>query len=59
MQDYALRQGHTSERVYIVCRVYDLGKDSMNMKMYVDPEAHRQANTLSFAENGWIVKGRV
>jgi hypothetical protein len=58
MQTNALRQGHTSARVYLICRVYDLGKDSMNLKIYVDPEAHRQRNELVFAENGYTVTPR-
>ncbi|RFU34079.1 hypothetical protein B7463_g2224, partial [Scytalidium lignicola] len=55
MQANALRQGYTSAQIYMICRVYDLGKDSMNLKIYVDPEAHRQRNALLFAAN-WTVR---
>lgn len=57
MQANELRPGHTSARIYIICRVYDLGKDSMNLKIYVDPEAHRQRDALLFAAN-WTVRPR-
>ncbi|EPE32824.1 ATPase of HSP90 chaperone/DNA topoisomerase II/histidine kinase [Glarea lozoyensis ATCC 20868] len=58
MQTDALQPGQTSDRVYLICRVYDLGKDSMNLKIYVDPEAHRQRDALLFAENGYTVTPR-
>ncbi|OBT74408.1 hypothetical protein VF21_06830 [Pseudogymnoascus sp. 05NY08] len=57
MQENALRPGHTSEKIYIVCRVYDLGKQSMNLKIYIDPESYRQRNALLFAPK-WTVKPR-
>jgi len=55
MQTKALRPGRTSAEIYVICRVYDLGKDSMNWKIYVDPEAHRQRNALVFTSS-WTVK---
>jgi len=38
---YGIVEGRTSAEIYIVCRVYNLGKKSLSMKLYVDPEAHR------------------
>ncbi|KFZ02938.1 hypothetical protein V502_11372 [Pseudogymnoascus sp. VKM F-4520 (FW-2644)] len=57
MQENALRPGHTSDKIYMVCRVYDLGKQSMNLKIYVDPEAYRQRDALLFAPK-WTVRPR-
>lgn len=54
MQEMALVEGQTSDRVYLIFRVYNLGRESLGLKIYVDPEAHR-GRTLAFAENSWTV----
>jgi hypothetical protein len=50
----ALVQGQVSEKIYVIFRVYNLGRDNLNMKIYVDREAHRGMN-LAFAEHTWTV----
>ncbi len=54
MQDLALARGQVSEEIYVIFRVYNLGRDSLNMRIYVDPEAHR-GRDLEFAEHTWTV----
>jgi len=58
MQELALVGGRVSNKIYIIFRVYNLGRDSLNVKLYVDPEAHRRRGnlgTLVFAEHTWTV----
>jgi len=55
MQEMALREGQASNRIYVVFRVYNLGRDSLNVKIYVDPEAHRRQLNLNFAQHTWTV----
>jgi hypothetical protein len=54
MQEMALREGQVS-KIYVVFRVYNLGRDSLNVKVYVDPEAHRRQGSLEFAQHTWTV----
>jgi len=56
MQDMALVDGQVSQKIYMLFRVYDLGKDSMNVKIYVDPEAHRRSRSLEFTQHTWTVR---
>ncbi len=58
MQEMALVEGQVSHKIYIIFRVYNLGRDSLNVKLYVDPWAHRRRGnqgTLVFAEHTWTV----
>lgn len=58
MQEMTLVEGQVSNKIYVIFRVYNLGRDSLNVKLYVDPWAHRrQGNrgTLVFAEHTWTV----
>lgn len=55
MQEMALREGRVSNKIYLVCRVYNLGRDSLSVKLYVDPEAHRRQGSLAFASHTWTV----
>lgn len=41
--------------IYTVFRVYNLGKNTTALKIYIDPEEHRRTNTLRFSEEGWTV----
>jgi hypothetical protein len=50
----ALVQGQVSEKIYVIFRVYNLGRDNLNVQIYVDPEAHRGRN-LAFAAHTWTV----
>ncbi len=54
MQELALVQGRVSLVIYVIFRVYNLGRDSLSMRVYVDPEAHR-GRDLAFAEHTWAV----
>ena len=54
MQDMALVEGQVSRKIYIICRVYNLGRENLNMKIYVDPEAH-SGRSLAFEAHTWTV----
>ena len=45
----ALVEGRVSERIYIIFRVHNLGRENLNAKIYVDPESHR-GRSLMFAD---------
>ncbi|CAG8949950.1 hypothetical protein HYFRA_00004281 [Hymenoscyphus fraxineus] len=55
MQEMELQGGNATNRIYVVFRVYNLGRDTLNVKVYVDPEAHRRQGTLAFAQQTWTV----
>jgi hypothetical protein len=59
MQNMALVDGEVSPKIYILFRVYDMGKDTLNVKIFVDPEAHRRGRSLTFIEHTWAVKPNV
>lgn len=54
MQNTALEEGQASDEVYVIFRVYNLGKENLSVQIYVDPEAHRGTD-LAFAEHTWTV----
>lgn len=41
--------------VYIIFRVFNLGRGSMGLSLYVDPEEHRRKGTLRFTTDKWTV----
>jgi hypothetical protein len=41
--------------IYVVFRVYYLGKESMGLKIYVDPESLRQEERLIFSPESYSV----
>ncbi|KAI0866635.1 hypothetical protein F4860DRAFT_457982 [Xylaria cubensis] len=43
------------KKVYVICRVYNLGKQSMSCAIYVDPESLRTKGALKFATEKWVV----
>ena len=53
----ALVEERPSDRIYVIFRVYNLGRENLNVKIYVDPEAYR-GRSLMFAEHMWIVTAR-
>lgn len=55
MQEMALQEDRASNKIYVIFRVYNLGRDSLNVKLYVDPEAHRRQGSLQFAQHTWTV----
>ncbi|KAK0103682.1 hypothetical protein ONS95_005692 [Cadophora gregata] len=58
MQSLALTEGRVTADVYVIFRVYHLTRDSIDVKIYVDPEAHRRNNNLVFDAQSWSVKRR-
>lgn len=58
MQRMTLTPGQSAGEIYIVCRVYNLGRDNLNVKLYVDPEAYRLRNELAFEAQSWTVTPR-
>lgn len=55
----ALTPGKTAAEIYVIFRVYHLTKDSIDVKIYVDPEADRRQNNLVFDANSWTVKSSI
>lgn len=45
----------SSTDIYVIFRVSDLGTDSMNLAIYVDPEGMRLDQTLVFATKTYAV----
>jgi hypothetical protein len=41
--------------IYVLFRVFNVGKDSAQMKVYVDPEAMRERNELRFTAKTWSI----
>lgn len=41
--------------IYAVFRVFNLGKDSMGLRIYIDPEEQRKAGKLRFTTDKWVV----
>jgi hypothetical protein len=39
--------------VYLICRVYNLGRESMGMKMFVDPYVMEGTGELRFTPDTW------
>jgi hypothetical protein len=44
-----------TQRIYVIIRVFNLGKDNMGMRIYVDPEAMRRTGQLEFTAESWSV----
>ncbi|KAI9372834.1 hypothetical protein BJX61DRAFT_542344 [Aspergillus egyptiacus] len=47
--------GRPLECVYVVFRVFNLGRDSVGVKVYVDPESMRERRELLFTAETWSV----
>ena len=45
--------------VYVILRVFNLGKESMGVKVFVDPESMRLAGELDFEAETWRVEASV
>ncbi len=41
--------------VYVVFRVFNLGKDNIGLRILVDPESMRLQDKLSFSAESWSV----
>ncbi|KAL3421238.1 ino80 chromatin remodeling complex protein [Phlyctema vagabunda] len=59
MQHYAFQPGRSAPNVYIIFRVFNLGRNNLSVKLYVDPEAHRLRGDLIFESQTWTVRPRV
>ncbi|KAH8698523.1 hypothetical protein BGW36DRAFT_376264 [Talaromyces proteolyticus] len=44
-----------TDSIYVIFRVFDVGKDSMEMKVYVDPETMRERAELLFTAKTWSI----
>jgi hypothetical protein len=54
MQKHVLTLGN-NKTVYVIFRVYNLGRADMGLKIYLDPETLRFDNRLSFTAETWSV----
>ena len=41
--------------IYVIFRVFDLYKDSIDMRVYMDPDIMRQRGDLIFTAESWSV----
>jgi hypothetical protein len=47
------------DQVYVIFRVFNLGRDDIGVRVLVDPEAMRQENQLLFTSETWSVRPRL
>ena len=45
----------STETIYAIFRVFNLGRDDMDLRVYLDPEALRQQDDLKFTSESWSV----
>lgn len=45
-----------SDMIYVIFRVYNLGSESMGLKIYMDPGTLRREGSLLFTAEHWSVK---
>jgi hypothetical protein len=50
--------GRRTEDIYVIFRVFNLGNDSIGLKILVDPESLRQRGELAFTAVTWSVVAR-
>lgn len=57
MQKYTFGHPNPQEvnTIYVVFRVYNLGKDNMGLRIYVDPDALRRQDVLRFTAESYSV----
>ena len=56
MTDLELQPDVPSSEVYVIFRVYNLGKSDIGVKLYVDPMAAKARGELDFKVDTWGVK---
>jgi len=56
MRPLALQPDVSSSEVYVILRVFNLGKSDVGVKLYVDPMAAKQRGELDFSVDTWAVK---
>lgn len=59
MQRYTFPGDRSVPNVYIIFRVFNLGRNNLGVKLYVDPEAHRLRGNLVFESQTWTVQPRM
>ena len=50
MQKMKLTKGETSSKVYIILRVFNLDKENIGMRLYVDPASMETRGELQITE---------
>lgn len=50
-----LTRGEVSPEVYIILRVFNLDKDTIDMRLYVDPKGMGEGGTLVFTPESYSV----
>lgn len=57
MQKYTFEHPNPQENatVYVIFRVYNLGKDNMSLRIYIDPEVLRRQDELRFTPESYSV----
>ena len=50
-----LTKGEISPEVYIILRVFNLDKDTIDMRLYVDPKGIEEAGDLVFTPESYSV----
>jgi hypothetical protein len=60
MQEYtnSNAESRRTESIYVIFRVFNLGNDSIGLKVLVDPESIRQRGELAFTAETWSVVAR-
>lgn len=58
MQDNAISPDNWAE-VYVIFRVYHLGRGNMALRIYMDPEALRVDGQLEFTAETWSIVPRI
>lgn len=56
MQRMALMPGTPAAEVYVLVRVFNLEREDVGLRVYVDPDRYRLAGALAFSVDTWIVK---
>ena len=57
MQTFSEDESESSEpdAIYIIFRVFNIGTDSVSMRVYVDPERMRRRRHLVFTAETWSI----
>ena len=50
-----LKADELATDIYIIMRVFNLGKDNVGLKLYVDPSTMEREGTLKFEPDHYIV----
>ena len=56
MQRMQIKPETPAAQVMIVFRVFNIDREEMGLKLIVDPETHRQNETLDLAAEKWMVR---